>query len=776
MKRFHNFLFFLILFFPFLAKAQSGISTDVTAPYDDVEYLIDEVLSDGTADISNVTYTFGRPDQIGYFYDSNIGPVLGFEEGVFMATGGPGTINGIDPANGNGAQSAIQDVDLDLSLQLLFGGSYNPAIHDQQNLAIIEFDIVAGLDFFEFWYVFASREYQSFTCSGFNDVFGFYVSGPNPNSSTPYSQENIALIPTDTFQTAFTSTPVAINSLNAGLLPNDQDCINANPNFVNDSIFFVSNSNSSPVDFSFTGFTVPLKAYIPAVCGETYHMKLAIADVSDGALNSAVFLQESSLRSPVDVSLETAPNIYPDTNGWFYEGCGTSILKFKRPTMEAFAPGTGDLLVNFELLGDADYGDDFTFLNNPYTDHLYIPDTANEFILNIDVINDGLVEGPEVLIIRVPHITGHGCGSQDSGWVDFELTIQDYPEIELDLVDEINISCPGEEVNFEVFISGGIPLNDPIKDYNVHWSQIGYSPSQTVYPEVTTTYYVEVSDLCPENGVRDSVIVNVLNWPELKVSKLHDEFVCTDIAQHYNILDSNIVGGDGEYTYIWTNTLDSSYVSSQKDPALFPGTYRVTVFDGCGSFDRREVTIYHYEAPAVEIHANEVGGERNIELSLSDFPLSLNYLGYMPVDYEWDLGDGSPIVNTKGKFIHTYPEYGFYTVKVKITNDRGCQKEFTRDIEVSPLINIPTVFTPNGDGVNEGYAPLCSRDVESYEFHIYDRWGKELFTSTELSEKWFGKSKDGFVCGEGIYVYKMYIKYPLYEKTEYYEGVFHLSR
>ena len=53
-----------------------------------------------------------------------------------------------------------------------------------------------------------------------------------------------------------------------------------------------------------TGFTVPLQAtYNGLICGETYHIKLAIADASDTALNSVVFLEANSFSSPaVEVS------------------------------------------------------------------------------------------------------------------------------------------------------------------------------------------------------------------------------------------------------------------------------------------------------------------------------------------------------------------------------------------------------------------------------------------------------------------------------------------
>lgn len=68
----------------------------------------------------------------------------------------------------------------------------------------------------------------------------------------------------------------------------------------------------------------------------------------------------------------------------------------------------------------------------------------------------------------------------------------------------------------------------------------------------------------------------------------------------------------------------------------------------------------------------------------------------------------------------------------------------------------PNVFTPNGDGVNDtwsilvhGYGVL----VTGLQTTIYDRWGKEVFTSTNIREVWAGHNKIGETCSDGAYFY-----------------------
>lgn len=136
---------------------------------------------------------------------------------------------------------------------------------------VLEFDLQPVGNFVEFEYVFGSDEYPAFNCSVFNDVFGFFITGPGYTTPT-----NIALIPG-------TTTPVSINSINDGSV---STC--------GDTTYYVENTDTI---YTINGFTTPLLATATVTPGQTYHLKLAIADVLDQVLNSFVFLKANSLRS-----------------------------------------------------------------------------------------------------------------------------------------------------------------------------------------------------------------------------------------------------------------------------------------------------------------------------------------------------------------------------------------------------------------------------------------------------------------------------------------------
>ena len=66
-------------------------------------------------------------------------------------------------------------------------------------------------------------------------------------------------------------------------------------------------------------------------CGETYHIKLAIADGSDTALESIVVLEEGSFESNAVVQIDLSIDVGGPEANTIYEDCGQATLTFERP-------------------------------------------------------------------------------------------------------------------------------------------------------------------------------------------------------------------------------------------------------------------------------------------------------------------------------------------------------------------------------------------------------------------------------------------------------------
>ena len=69
------------------------------------------------------------------------------------------------------------------------------------------------------------------------------------------------------------------------------------------------------------------------------------------------------------------------------------------------------------------------------------------------------------------------------------------------------------------------------------------------------------------------------------------------------------------------------------------------------------------------------------------------------------------------------------------------------------MANVPTGFTPNGDGINDIFKPLGSAEFATeYQMTIWNRWGQEVFRSTDPLVGWDGNYK-GAQALTGVYAY-----------------------
>nr|WP_314895745.1 T9SS type B sorting domain-containing protein [uncultured Flavobacterium sp.] len=116
--------------------------------------------------------------------------------------------------------------------------------------------------------------------------------------------------------------------------------------------------------------------------------------------------------------------------------------------------------------------------------------------------------------------------------------------------------------------------------------------------------------------------------------------------------------------------------------------------------------------------------------------------------YQYTLNGES--YGTKNTFI--IYKSGDYTVQV--TDSNGCVASATRYFEYIDVC-IPNYFTPNGDGVSDGWAPGCTINYKDLTFDIFDRYGRKIATY-RLGQYWDGKyNGNELPSGDYWYVLKL---------------------
>lgn len=182
----------------------------------------------------------------------------------------------------------------------------------------------------------------------------------------------------------------------------------------------------------------------------------------------------------------------------------------------------------------------------------------------------------------------------------------------------------------------------------------------------------------------------------------------------------------------WTK-LNSDYATA---------IYAARVYDMPTNFNRTNVPddILGGNAPADICFKAEVTDKcANIQWVISGAEdLSQPY--YTTDDTDWTFTFNNPGVSYVGLYAWgdepDMPTHPLYTYAVTITDS---------------YLACPNAFSPNGDGVNDEWK-VSYRSLREYECHIFNRWGKEMFSSRDPEQGWDGKS-GGKTVPAGAYYY-----------------------
>ncbi|RKM96235.1 choice-of-anchor L domain-containing protein [Aquimarina sp. AD10] len=410
----------LITFFIVLLFNGKEVLSQATFTANPTDVALTTQLGGTGITISNPTLENGsRFFQLATFSNGNAGASLSIDTGVLMTTG---TATQAFGSNGTAAFPSNSGVAATEQVQPT---TYNDpdiiAIDPNANFDVVvfSFDVVLDprLTALQIVYQFGSDEYPDYVGTVFNDVFGFFVSGPGITGS-----QNLALVPG-------TSNPVAVNSVNGGFL----GCNNANagiaaPADLSQSALFINNgfdtatppgppatcntnSGAFPIFTEYNGITNQFTGTINGLtAGVTYRFKIAIADTGDRSLDSAVFINQiigtndidgdgtsdqADLDDDNDGILDTAENtLNVDPSG---DADGDFILNYE--DFDDNGTATAPVCLDADLDGICDTLDPvFDFDGDNVSDHLDL-DSDNDGIYDVveaggtDDDNDGDADG-----------------------------------------------------------------------------------------------------------------------------------------------------------------------------------------------------------------------------------------------------------------------------------------------------------------------------------------------------------------------------------------------
>lgn len=333
-------------------------------------------------------------------------------------------------------------------------------------------------------------------------------------------------------------------------------------------------------------------------------------------------------------------------------------------------------------------------------------------------------------------VTFNTCSMTDS------VLVSLIPEINAEVQADTSVICSGDSTLLTA--SGGLGGASFV------WSPpTGLGNPNTAItlaaPDSTTTYQVIVS----EGGCIDTaeVTLNVIPTPTTAyVNSLTEgcvplEVTFTSLAEDAIFLtwdfgDGNI-SNEHELTYVYDSV----------------GTYDVTLIatnsGGCRS-SASTTTVIVYDSITADFTSDPLFP---VELMLPATMVQFTDQSPNSVSWAWDFGNGQQSALENPEF--SFPEPGNYTVSLTVQNEQGCVSRISHGPYVirTPDLFIPNVFSPNADGINDNFWVEYTGD-QPFNLIVFDRWGTEVFITTNKQKRWDGTNGNGQLP-EGVYYYKL---------------------
>jgi gliding motility-associated-like protein len=186
------------------------------------------------------------------------------------------------------------------------------------------------------------------------------------------------------------------------------------------------------------------------------------------------------------------------------------------------------------------------------------------------------------------------------------------------------------------------------------------------------------------------------------------------------------LNGGSAAGYLWSNGSTTSSIN-----VLTSGTYWLQAgIAQCSSTD--SINIIFDSAPTINL-GNDTTICQGQTITLNSDPA---------VSYLWSNGSTLSSINVSAS--------GTYWAQA---SNGQCSNTDSLSIYVSNCeleIELPNVFTPNRDGLNDNFIPVKYKGVTTATLKIFNRWGIQLFNTDNLQQGWNGYY-NGSICSDGTY-------------------------
>jgi gliding motility-associated-like protein len=279
----------------------------------------------------------------------------------------------------------------------------------------------------------------------------------------------------------------------------------------------------------------------------------------------------------------------------------------------------------------------------------------------------------------------------------------------------------------------------------------------TSFTNITTTDCTENTDFIEIVNFADSCIQNPILF-SFNTNLLIENIIGWNFGDPNSGINNTSVLGAPSHTFSDTGTYTVSCIvqinctepPTPNNPIIAPCFYIDTVYTTINLVN----CLTPFSCFAELIAPSDSCLKSNIQFSVQSDSviISLN----------WNFGDPNTGAENSSSLVnptHLFSDTGSYNITCFVTLSCGIDTIFNT-IEIINCDNnseecdvyIPNALTPNNDGINDYFSPSTACSFEMFEFSIFNRWGNEVYKTSNPLDKWDGKYK-GSDCSDDVYFY-----------------------
>lgn len=315
-----------------------------------------------------------------------------------------------------------------------------------------------------------------------------------------------------------------------------------------------------------------------------------------------------------------------------------------------------------------------------------------------------------------------------------------------------NIPFQIQKSNVSCYSQGSISIQ-PLSPGNYSYTWVPPVSTNTVATNLPAgTYFIHIMD---STGCKRTKEITITNDYTLPLQLSADTLLCAG--------QSTTLSATGADTYSWSTGETSPSVSVQPPSST---TYTLWAQGGVCT-QSAAITIHVFPTPTIGIlpFPNVVNAGDTVILNA----YGATYYEWTPAEYFGANSTGTSVITPSASI----------SFCVRGENMWGCADTLCRRIDVEGScfqVDIPNVFTPNDDGVNDRWSIrfACPHLLTDYHLAIYDRWGIKLFASDTWHAHWDGRTMAGEPVPTGTYYY--IVEYTIAGKKQKAKGYISLLR